>query len=680
LAEKAKQSDVTASLALKRDKSALIDTIDLTDTVKQQIAGTAPINSVPYGVMNGAYTPYITYQHSRGDSEMIGDSTYNYHDGCVVGFYEQMTNYTVFNKFEAGVFASTTTSGLEWKIFTRDTNAVFDASVETAVASGTLDYSAVSHDSAHTTTLKLTNPVFVPANKYVFVLFRAISGRTTITRWTTNPNSDRHGLLYGTTDNSWAGALSKGSAAYYQGSIKLYMESEELKKYTPPGTDLTPVYTKIDQRTLSRIMLPDEMVAVVGDKLQVFTRGFIESQNPYNEPYEMVSTIGKAYPRYYELTPAAGDVGTKQLTVNIKDKQGNVVTTKTCNIIVKNPIGQPAAQKNVLCVGDSLTEGMIWTQETYRRLTQSGGSPTGLGYGNINFIGNKAFPNYPTQKAVGYGGWSINTYLGYSGTGAAWVNSNPDSKDSTDQKSIYVDTNGKQWQLETMEATRIKVIPSYGGSGTLPSSGTLTWVSGGNHHGTITYTTVTPEATTPFWDSVNNKFSFKAFCDSNGYSGIDVIYILLGWNGLVLPNKSLGSDHAENIGSMKTMIDTLHAEYPNALVRVLGLQVPSPLGGIGTNYDSQSNYSYYNYLRSANGWNLGLQDMVNGASYSSFCKFISVAAQFDSEYSYPETTTAVNSRNTVTERMQTNSIHPANNGYYQIADAVYRDFIRNYCS
>jgi lysophospholipase L1-like esterase len=48
LAEKANQEDVTNSLVLKRDKSVLIDSVDITPALQAQIAGTAPIaNSIP---------------------------------------------------------------------------------------------------------------------------------------------------------------------------------------------------------------------------------------------------------------------------------------------------------------------------------------------------------------------------------------------------------------------------------------------------------------------------------------------------------------------------------------------------------------------------------------------------------------------------------------------------------
>lgn len=648
---------------------------EITDSMLANAKATIDPNT---GKLTG-YIPYVQYQHSRGDEEMLGNSTYSYKTGNVVGFRERMATDIVFNKFEGYVFAPDSNAAMEWKIYVRSSSTPFNPQSTSSVASGTLTADKVSHSTSVPTVIELDTPILVKKDQYVFVLFRAIQGATTINRWTTSASDPaRHGFMY--TTSGWNQTFSVGSTGYYQTAIKLYLASEEIKGFEIPDDYLAPVYDRIDDRTKPRIILPDEVVAVVGDKLQLFVRAMIEAQNPYNMPYEMVCSVGNAYPRYFEYTAAAGDVGTKTLTVRVRNNKGSSVVSDTVNIIVKNPTGQPSSETKVLCVGDSLMSGFTWAQEFYRRLTQSGGSPAGKGYGNISFIGNAPLPDYPTQYAVGYSGWRWDTYMGVTGSGAGWVNSNPDGKDITDQKAIYVDINNKQWWLETIESDRIKVFPYGGASQTLPETGTLTWQSGGTHHGTITYTTVTPEAATPFWDSTANEFSFSGFCDTYGFDGIDIMYVLLGWNGLAKPNKYLASDHTENIAKAKAFVDQLHSDYPDAEVRLMGLQVPSVNGGLGANYGATVNDSYYNLLRSVNGWNMALQDMVNEEEYSGFCKYISIAHQFDSEYNMPQSTAAVNSRNSTTEIRGTNGIHPATEGYYQIADAAYRDFIRTYCS
>lgn len=39
----------------------------------------------------------------------------------------------------------------------------------------------------------------------------------------------------------------------------------------------------------------------------------------------------------------------------------------------------------------------------------------------------------------------------------------------------------------------------------------------------------------------------------------------------------------------------------------------------------------------------------------------------------------VNSRSAKTEKVGTNGVHPSTEGYYQIADVVYRNVIKEFC-
>ena len=59
-------------------------------------------------------------------------------------------------------------------------------------------------------------------------------------------------------------------------------------------------------------------------------------------------------------------------------------------------------------------------------------------------------------------------------------------KTSKDVGSIYVATNGTQWKIASVYNRKLKVTPVVSKS-KLPSSGTLTWVSGGENHSAITY-------------------------------------------------------------------------------------------------------------------------------------------------------------------------------------------------
>ena len=433
-----------------------------------------------------------------------------------------------------------------------------------------------------------------------------------------------------------------------------------------------------------RIVLPDEFAAVVGDKLQLFVRGMIEAQNPYWAPYEIVCSKGAQYPRYFEYTPQAGDPASQTLTVNLLNLQGIGSATAQTTLRVVSANRAPSSNVCVLSIGDSLTVGGNWPAEFYRRLTQSGGSPAGLGFGNIAFIGDHPMGSYAGQSFMGYGGWAWSTYISTATNSAVWVAAAGHDKTSADAGSTWGDSTGQLWTLMSVNATSIK-LGNYGGAGgrALPAqSGTLTNVAGTGaaHTNAITFTAASPTVQSPLSDGTN--FSFRSFCAAAGYPYVSVCYVLLGWNDLLggAGNAAYATNNAAITTAAQTFISQLNADYPGALIRVVGLEVPSPSGGLGANYGAIGGYaSYYKLLRSVNGLNLAYQQLCANAANSAFCRFINLSCQFDSEYNMPSVLTPVNSRNSTTEARGSNGVHPETAGYNQIADAVWRDFVRTFC-
>ena len=87
----------------------------------------------------------------------------------------------------------------------------------------------------------------------------------------------------------------------------------------------------------------------------------------------------------------------------------------------------------------------------------------------------------------------------------------------------------------------------------------------------------------------------------------------------------------------------------------------------------------YGMVVAAFNQNKAYQELANEVAYSSFDEFVNISSQFDSENNMPETDVPVNTRNAKTEKRGTNGVHPATEGYYQIADVVYRNFVANFC-
>ena len=156
-----------------------------------------------------------------------------------------------------------------------------------------------------------------------------------------------------------------------------------------------------------------------------------------------------------------------------------------------------------------------------------------------------------------------------------------------------------------------------------------------------------------------------------------VVYTLLSWNG----QSSWRTDFTSVIDQVKIFADTLHSEFPNAKLKIMGIQVPSINGGMGANYGATgTGYSdSYGMVVTALNMNTAYQNFANLPAYSEFVEFVNVSSQFDSEYNMPFAEITVNTRSTITERRGTNGVHPTTEGYYQIADVVYRNFVANFC-
>ena len=206
------------------------------------------------------------------------------------------------------------------------------------------------------------------------------------------------------------------------------------------------------------------------------------------------------------------------------------------------------------------------------------------------------------------------------------------------------------------------------------SSGVLTKKSGDGDV-TINFSSYSNDSKNPLWD--NGKMSFIPYANSYCNGQIDVVYTLLSWNG----HSSWRTDFKSVIEQVKVFADTLHKEFPNAKLKILGLQVPSVTGGMGANYGATGgNYAdAYGMAITAFNQNKAYQDFANQPEYSSFVEYVDVASQFDTEYSMPYIDKPVNTRNTVTEKIGSNGVHPNLEGQYQIADVVYRNFVANFC-
>lgn len=475
--------------------------------------------------------------------------------------------------------------------------------------------------------------------------------------------------------NAFLKELGKLSESMLKKPIKLsdtnfYITEEDKNVISPDALPKNivnpPKYDPIE------ISLPDKIYAVVGDTLQLFYRGMIQAVDPYRYNILISCAKGKQYPRYFEYLPTTDDVGTTNFTITVKDDNRNVLSTKTCQLVTVDIVKSPTSNLKVMCFGDSLTNSGAWCREADRRLTEAGGTPAGKELTNIDFVGSKK------NGATGYfgvGGW---TWSSYTTRGRLAYRFQVTGVNSLSLESVYTG-NGNTFTIKEINVTEgtgniLCVVDSL--TPAPAASGTLTKTSG-NGDETITYTSVAEDAQNPLWDTDADKMTFIPYANEVSEGRIDVVYTLLTWNS----HTAGRTDFSSMLAQMKIFADTLHSEFPNAKLKIMGVQVPSVRGGMGANYGATgSGYADgYGMIVTAFNMNKVYQEFANDEEYSSFVEFVNVSSQFDTDYMMPHNEKVVNTRSTVKEWMDTNGVHPSNEGYLQIGDVVYRNFIANFC-
>ncbi len=411
-----------------------------------------------------------------------------------------------------------------------------------------------------------------------------------------------------------------------------------------------------------RLILPHRYELIVGDTFELFFQGILNALDWRYYDFEMTfshgENLGMCLRRKYCVTPTQADIGEHPLTIRVRDNTGAVVTEGTTVLRVSGIPQSPASDKVVLCIGDSLTAGGEWPAELYRRLTDTADTPLCLGLSHIRFIGTSVHKGVPY---VGFGGWRFDTYNQVSCFEQFQYIYGTFDKTIHDQHAIYQDENGYLWKLETPDRARIKLIRQ-SRAGKLPSAGTLTHVSGGQNTGDIRYSKTEQAEGNPFWNTQTQSVDFAAYAKEKGVSVIDRVYLLLGWNCTYFTE-------TEYKREARTLLNAILSAFPACQIGLVGLQVPSR-DGFGNSYGVS--WRYYEKLQFVWKVEQWYKDLCQEAAYANNLEYIQLSGQFDTEYSMPMMETTPNCRVQEKILVQSNGLHPAEAGYMQIADAVFR--------
>ena len=434
--------------------------------------------------------------------------------------------------------------------------------------------------------------------------------------------------------------------------------------YLPTAEDTT----RDDEPEPFQIFLPDRIVAVVGDTLQIFYKGMAKAVNVLNYNVKVTCSKGRIYHRYWEYTPQISDIGTTDFNLIVRDDNGKPLLAQKCTLqTVASPIS-PASQTNVVCIGASTTANGTWPAEFYRRLTGTGGTPEGDGLQNITFCGPM------TKDGAGYLGKSGWSWQDYATQGRPAFRFTIGTSANVGMGNVYTNNGHSYTVIEIGEDGTILCSTS-SASNTPEASGTLTKTSGSGD-ASVAFSASAQDSQNPFWDYDNSKLDFTSFANTYCNGQIDVIYAQLGVNGM----SAFQTDFSTMMGYVKDFADALHTDFPNAKLVLISYCFPSmelmmPGYGAGSGFADT-----FGVLSGIFEMQKAYQVFAKEDGYSSFVDYLCLANQTDSDYNFPISQKDVNTRNAdVKEGYANNTIHAGTKGYLQFADAAYRNFVANFC-
>ena len=418
------------------------------------------------------------------------------------------------------------------------------------------------------------------------------------------------------------------------------------------------------------VLMPNSYDLVVGDTFQLYYRGIIQSSNPYK--YEIVATCekGKHFPRYFEFTPT--ETGKYNLNVSLYDDNLNLVASADTilNVVKPAPSKKPI---NVLVIGDSYSSSGDWINEVYRKITES---ENGLGFSNLKFVGkvNKGEINHEA-----YGGFEWRNFSSPR-VGGITLEVKHD-KTEEDQHSIWKDENGALWQLETVERDYLKFNRYLDHKSPRPERGTLYHEKNAINQNPILFNTSWTRVGSPFVNSETGKIDFNNYLKEINEKEIDVVYAFLGANGLLRPEavKNTREYYCKNVllKEAKEVIDIILNACPNVKIKVVSCPFISNKGGLGSNYGANPPFnSYLNLVNYYMTMGKTYKDWADEEKYKDKLEYVNISSQYDSEHNLPHVFKPVNVRSTETEWFDVNGGHPTKCGYKQIADAIYRNLVK----
>ena len=376
--------------------------------------------------------------------------------------------------------------------------------------------------------------------------------------------------------------------------------------------------------------LPKNIYVAVGRTIELYYNQVVLNAERYN--IQIVCSVGYPMERKWQCTGEASKIGNYQMTFNVRDDNDDVIATaiSTVRIVQLNL----SAEKNVCCIGDSLTNQKMWVNKL-KTLSSNMLIPVGTRrYGNHEGRSG-ANCNNVYNKLDGSEVYNFDYhYTGIGSDAAVFDTNTPYSVGdyckvkvgTTDNYKYYVFLNAHQGEWNSSD---------------------VYCISSGN----------------PFYDYINGGFSFTFYEQNILGKTVDAIVIFLGTNG-------------DTAAQLKTFVDNIRVTKPNTPIILINTLFRSNQNGIAIqgNTDGYSASSTYKFKEDTKIINLANSLDETFASYENLY-ICPVGFTHDSAYNYGVTKVQVNpyisDTTNVFEIQPTESIHPQTAGYEQIGDEVF---------
>lgn len=387
------------------------------------------------------------------------------------------------------------------------------------------------------------------------------------------------------------------------------------------------------------------VVPVYGDRIE-------------NYSIDFTGSVGAQFKRGFRLSPIPENLNA---SVSLNVNRGRT-TLKTVTQTLRSAAiaaGNGVTRK-VLIVGDSTVNGSN-ISTPLRTLFEADVM-------NIELIGTLGAAGV---KHEGRGGWTVNDYYGI---GRVLYTINVTGITTPPAINAVYAQGGVNYTVVEVNLTGgagYFSVQSASSNRPVDAAGTLTKVSGAGD-ATITYGTSGTVSSNPFYNPATQRFDIGHYLTTTGQTmaGGDWVFFQLGINDVFgLTTAAEAEQKTITMASqMRYILDNIRAYNADIRVGVVVTFPPADQDAFGTNYTNGQTAEMY-VTTGLIAWQKKLIAEYDNATERSYRRYLVPAnLNLDTEYNYPSSAQAVNSRNTTTVIMQNNGVHPAPSGYAQIAD------------